>query len=146
MPPNRNVALRKKIATFLTQETGTASGEALHETAVRVCGRLAQQLAPLIGDEGVAALATRSLHLTQREFPCLADLRNPTHPQGPPLAELGAVLARQESEVARDAAAALLATFTELLETLIGEGLTARMLIGAWSDRAPDGTPRKWGT
>jgi hypothetical protein len=145
MPPSRNVALRQKIATFLAQETGTGSREPLHETAVRVYGRLAQQLAPLIGDGGVAALATRSLHLTQREFPCLADLRNPTHPKDP-LADLGAFLARQESEVARDAAAALLATFTELLETLIGEGLTARMLIGAWSDRAPDGTPQKWGS
>jgi hypothetical protein len=145
MPPDRNVALRQKIATFLTQESGTASRDALHEAAVRVYGRLAQQLAPLIGDEGVAALATRSLHLTQREFPCLADLRNPTRPQDP-LTELGAFLARQEPEVARDAAAALLATFTELLETLMGEGLTERMLIGAWSDPALDGTPRKWGT
>jgi len=131
MPTSHNSALRKTIATLLAQEAATGDG-AIPEATVRVYGKLAEKLAPLVGVAGVRALAARSLHLVQREFPCLAEIRNPEHPSEP-LAELGPCLARQDPVVARDAAAALLATFNELIVTLVGEALTARLVTGAWA-------------
>src|SRR5688572_21490272 len=132
MSMNYNPALRQTIATLLEQEAVNADGaRTLPEAAVRVCGRLERQLAPLISEGGVAALAARSLHLAQREFPCLAEV--PSSEPSAPFAQLGPCLARQEPSVARDAAVALLATFTELLGTLVGEGLTARLTAAVWS-------------
>jgi hypothetical protein len=143
MPTSHNPALRQTIATLLTQEAGTAEGApTLPEAAVRVYGRLAQQLTPLIGAAGVGALAARSLHLAQREFPCLAEIRNPEQSHEL-LTQLGPCLARQDPRVARDAAAAMLATFTDLLEALVGEGLSARLLGTAWSGGSPEGPRRE---
>lgn len=139
MPSTPNLALRQTIATLLGREAGTGDGHStLPDAAVRVYGRLAQQLTPLIGAAGVGALAARSLHLAQREFSCLAEIR--IHEQShEPLAQLGPCLARQEPRVARDAAAAVLANFTELLGALVGEGLTARLVGTAWSSGSSEG-------
>ena len=141
MPASNNAALRQTIATLLSQEAATEDGAlALPAAAGRVYGRLALRLVPLIGDGGVAALIARSLHLAQREFPCLAELRPSEFREG--FAQLGPCLARQEPQVATEAAAAVLATFTELLEALVGERLTGRLLDGAWSDSFSDRTRR----
>jgi hypothetical protein len=136
MTTSHDAALRQTIATLLLREAGTDEG-ALPEATLRVYDRLAQRLSPLIGDAGVTALAARSLHLAQREFPWLAEIRNHDHGREP-FAQLGPCLARQDPLVARDAAAALLATFNELLRTLVGERLTARLVGGAWLDGPPE--------
>jgi hypothetical protein len=142
MPTTPNLALRQSIATLLVQEVGTGDGESsLPEAVVRVYARLAQQLTPLIGAAGVGALAARSLHLAQREFPCLAEMRNPEKTQEP-FAQLGPCLVRNQP-VARDAAVELLATFAELLGALVGQGLTTRMVGTAWFTRPPEASSPK---
>jgi hypothetical protein len=141
MPTSHNPALRQTIVRLLAQQVRTGA-QTLPEAAVRVYGKMAQQLTPLIGDAGVEALAARSLYLAQREFPCLAEILNPEQSHEP-FAQLGPCLARQEPRVAIDAAAALLATFTELLKTLVGEGLTTRMVGVVWSSGSPDEARRE---
>jgi hypothetical protein len=100
---------------------------------------LAAQLAPLIGDGGVRALTARSLHLVQRDFPWLAAAQEPDPSKGP-LVQLGFDLERQKPAVAAEAAAAAMATLGGLLETLIGEALTMRVVRAAWPSAFPDET------
>jgi hypothetical protein len=122
----------------LTREAGPdADAKALASAALRVYETLAGQLALLIGDGGVKALTARSLHLVRRDFPWVARAQEPDSPEGP-FAQLGFSLARQEPAVATEAAAAALATLGGLLETLIGEGLTMRVVRAAWPSAFPD--------
>jgi hypothetical protein len=124
--------LRQAIQRVLTLEAGSdADAKALAAAAVRVYDTLAGQLALLIGAGGVKALTARSLHLVRRDFPWLAETRE-TDPLEGPFAQLGASLARQEPAVATEAAIAALATLGGLLESLIGEALTMRVLRAAW--------------
>lgn len=51
-------------------------------------------------------------------------------------------LERQGPAAATDAAAAMFATFAELLTTLIGEPLTTRYLQKAWPDGFSDAQPK----
>jgi len=135
--------LRQAIERELTREAGTnANAKALAAAALRVYGTLAGQLAVLIGDGGVRALTARSLHLVQRDFPWLAEAQEPDPSEGP-FAQLGFSLARQEPAVATKAAAAALATLGGLLEALIGEALTMRVLRAAWPSAFQDETKQE---
>jgi hypothetical protein len=118
----------------LAREAGTgANAPAIAAAARRVCERFAEQLTPLIGDAGVAAICARSLHLARRNVRGLAPVR-PTAPGEAPFALLQLSLEKQEPAVATEAAVALLATVSELLASFIGEGLTTRLLREAWPD------------
>ena len=78
MPMPGSADLRQAIQRALTREAGTdADAKALAAAALRVYDTLAGQLALLIGDGGVRALTARSLHLVQRDFPWLAEAREP---------------------------------------------------------------------
>jgi hypothetical protein len=110
--------------------------------AVQRYERLAQQLAPLIGDLGVSALWARSVHLTEHEFSWLAQTPA-SEPDETPFSHLRLCLARQPAATATEAAASLLATFCRLLGTLIGNGLTTRMMREAWPDIASENTPEE---
>ena len=119
---------------MLAREAGTgANAPAIAAAARRLCERLAEQLTPLIGDAGVAAICARSLHLTQRNVPGLAPVR-PSASRDPPFALLQLFLEQQEPAVATEAAVALLVTVSELLALFIGESLTTRLLSEAWPD------------
>jgi hypothetical protein len=119
---------------MLAREAGTgADAPAIAAAACRLCERFAEQLTPLIGDTGVAAICARSLHLTQRNVQGLAPVR--ASAQGDePFALLQLSLEQQEPAVATEAAVALLATVSELLALFIGESLTTRLLYEAWPD------------
>jgi hypothetical protein len=132
MPMPGSANLRQAIQRALTREAGTdADAKALAAAARRVYDTLAGQLALLIGDGGVKALTARSLHLVKRDFPWLAETQEADPLEGP-FAQLGVSLARQEPAVATEAAIAILATLGGLLESLIGEALTMRVLRAAW--------------
>jgi hypothetical protein len=96
-----------------------------------LCERFAQQLTPVIGDAGVSAICLRSLHLAQRQFPSLALI--PAQGDGT-FARVQESLQRLEPCVASDAAVAVLTAASRLLDSFIGEGLTTRLLHGAWPD------------
>jgi len=110
-----------------------ASAPALAAAARRAYDDVARVCTPLIGQAGVEALTGRAIHLAQREYPWLAQSREPE--QAPePFAQVMLNLERQDPAAATEAAAALLATFTGLLVSFIGEALTARLLRKAWPD------------
>ena len=94
---------------------------------VRPWLRLSEQLTPLIGESGFCALFGRALRLSSARFERLA-----TCDSARPLADLFTSLTRTLNEIgpehAAPANAALLATFTTLLGTLIGEALTKQLL------------------
>jgi len=68
--------MRRVFRRMLAREVGTdADAPAIAAAGRRLCERFAEQLTPLIGDPGVAAIYARSLHLTQRNVPGLAPVR-----------------------------------------------------------------------
>jgi hypothetical protein len=132
--------LRQAIRRALTREAGTdADAKTVAAASARLYDTLAGQLALLIGDGGVRALTARSLHLVQREFPWLAEAKATDSSEGP-FKKVALCLERQEPAVAMEAAAAALATLGGLLEALIGEALTMRVLRAAWPSAIPDET------
>jgi hypothetical protein len=129
-----SAALRQLAVRVLAQQAGRAADVgALVAAARRAYGDLARVAAPLIGQVGVDALTGRALHLAQREYPWLVPTAEPHQWEGP-FAEVLFCLERQNPAVATDAAAAVLATFTGLLMTFIGEPLTVQLLRKAWPD------------
>ena len=119
---------------MLAREAGTgANAPAIAAAARRLCERFAEQLTPLIGDAGVAAICARGLHLTQRTVPGLATVNASAEGEAP-FALLQQTLEQQEPAAATEAAVALLATVSELLALFIGESLTTRLLCEAWPD------------
>jgi hypothetical protein len=118
---------------LLAREAGTdADARTIAAAARRLCERFANQLSPLIGDAGVAAICARSLHLTQQQFPSVAP--PPSSEDDTSFTRVQASLERQEPVVAAEAAVAVLTTAGEVLASFIGEGLTTRLLREAWPD------------
>jgi hypothetical protein len=143
MPMPGSADLRRAIQRALTREAGTnADAKALGAAALRMYVTLAGQLALLIGEGGVRALTARSLHLVRRDFPWLAEAREPRPTDGP-FAQIAFRLERQEPAVATQAAAAVLATLAGLLATLIGETLTMRVFRTAWPGAFADATQQE---
>ena len=143
MPMPGNADLRGAIQRALTLEAGSdADAKALATAALRLYETLAGQLALLIGEAGVRALTARSLHLIQRDFPWLAEARDPGHSERP-FAQVSLRLERQEPALARQAAAAALATLGGSLATLIGEVLTMRVFRAAWPSAFPNETQQE---
>ena len=128
-------SMRQRVfRRILAREAGAgASAPAIAAAARRSCERFAEQLNPLIGDAGVAAICARSLHLTQRNVRGLAPVRASAEGDAP-FALLQLSLEQQEPAAATEAAVAVLATASELLALFIGEGLTTSLLREAWPD------------
>ena len=129
---------------MLEREVGTgADVPAIAAAARRLCEHFAEQLTPLIGDAGVAAICARSLHLTELNARGLASVR--ASPQGAdaPFARLQLFLEQQGPAAATEAAVAVLATASELLASFIGEGLTTSLLREAWPEDFAGEPPRR---
>jgi len=118
--------------------------ESIDEVAVDLWARLCTCLVMIIGDEGFDALFDRSVHLTAPQFPWLSPVPRPS--ATPSRFEgLRLRLQGQEPAQALQATVALLATFTAVLVTLIGQPLTTNLLRAAWGDAfdaaAPEVSP-----
>ena len=125
---------QRAFRRMLAREAGAgANAPAIAAAARRLCERFAEQLTPLIGDAGVAALCARSLHLLQRNVRGLAPVRASVQGDAP-FALLQRSLEQQEPAAATEAAVAMLATVGELLASFIGESLTTSLLREAWPD------------
>lgn len=94
-------------------------------------------LTPIIGQQGVAALYRRSLHLCASKHPRLAGTCDSVQASQDPTA-LKSVLVAQSETDAWFFGEALLMTYYELLTTLIGPSLTARLLRGVWEPSLSD--------
>jgi hypothetical protein len=94
-------------------------------------------LTPIIGHQGVAALYRRSLHLCVSTHPRLADTYDSVQ-AALDLNALRSVLVEQSEADALFFGEVLLTTFYELLTTLIGPSLTARLLRDVWEPSLSD--------
>jgi hypothetical protein len=131
-------ALRQLAVRVLMHQAGpNADAAALAAAARRAYDELARVVAPLIGQVGIDALAARAVHLARREYPWLATTREPEQPDGP-FTQVNYSMEQQDPALATEAAAAVLAIFTGLLATFIGEPLTTRLMRKAWPDGFSD--------
>jgi hypothetical protein len=131
-------ALRQLVLKVLTHHAGSESDAAAVAVAARrAYDDLARVLIPLIGQVGIDALSTRAVHLLRREFARLATTREPEQTEAP-FAQVISSLEWQDTALAAEAAATLLAILIGLLFTLIGEPLTTRLVRKAWPDGFSD--------
>lgn len=96
--------------------------------ALAAWGDVFASLSPVIGSRGVSALYQRSVHLAQRGHPCLKGADEGEPGPGQFEALRGILSSHPDSRAAGDASAALLHTFRELLEGMIGPKLTQQLL------------------
>jgi hypothetical protein len=118
---------------LMTQQVGLRPDpDRIASAAITVYTQLLSTLSPLLGELGSAALLCRSLRLTETAFPCYTEVRR-AEADGL-LYAVGVCLRRQASDIASEASIALLATYLELLTTLIGERLTRQLLQEEWPE------------
>ena len=142
MTPETTV-LRQRLVRVITRRIGSSTGaSAVVEAARLTHDDLAAVFAPLISEAGVEALWGRAFDLAQREYPA-GEGRGDDGTTDEPFARVSLWLERQDPSVATDAAAAMFATFAQLLATLIGEPLTTRYLEKAWPDGFSDAQPTR---
>lgn len=128
---------RESIRKTLLQHAGKSpDSAAIAEAVLTAWHEMAAQLKPLIGERGVNVLFRRSLYLTRTSFSGL-EIPEGGGDNAALLANLKADLGGRETADAFEAGLSLLATFTELLATLIGESLTGRLLSAALDPQSP---------
>lgn len=129
--------LRQRVVRVITRRVGASTGANAVAAAARLThDDLTAAFAPLISSGGVDALWGRAFDLTRREYPAVEHSDDDTTDE--PFAQASLWLESQAPSVATEAAAAMFATFAELLTTLIGEPLTTRYLEKAWPDGFSD--------
>ena len=133
MPIGDSTRVQTMLDRLARSAAGNADAHAMADAAVESWDALLQQLAPLIGDKGVRALYSRSVHLGAATYPWLAGLPK-SAPPAPVLAELRSALDARPAAEVQATCAALITTFTNVLATLIGETLTDRLLASAWPE------------
>ena len=100
----------------------------------KVCTEFDLVLAPIVGKHGVAALFTRSLHMSTKSHPWLYGSEGGAG--GPPAeldpSALRSAIALQLPPEAAAGGVAVLQNFSELLGKLVGHALTVRLLRTPW--------------
>ncbi len=134
-------ALRQRLVRVITRRAGSSTGASAVAAAARLThGDLIAVFAPLISSSGVDALWGRAFDLARREYP--AEGGGDSRTADEPFAQVSLWLERQGPSAVTDAAAAIFATFAQLLTALIGEPLTMRYLEKAWPDGFSDAQPK----
>ena len=128
-------SMEPEFERLLVREAGTgADAPAVAAAARRLCEDFAQQLTPLIGDGGVAAIYGRSLQLAERRFPGFQPARS-SGQDGDPFTHVQHFLEHQHPVVAARAAVTVLALASEVLASFIGDPLTRLLLHETWPDQ-----------
>jgi hypothetical protein len=127
-PDSRREVIRR---TLEVRAGGVLDSAALAEATIETWQLMAARLLPIVGTRGVEVLLLRSLHLTCVAFPWL-DGSEVHGDSAALLASLKARLAGCEPESSAGASCRLLATFIELLITLIGESLAGQLMGPVW--------------
>lgn len=130
-PPAANVLARRLIEH---EANGHLTAADLLPASERVLRRLREDLARVLGNEGVAALEGRALDLARRRYSFLANGASGPHS----LDDARAALAGRDPDEARDALQAVCAHLIGLLFTFLGEPLTAQLVRLAWPDLPGD--------
>jgi hypothetical protein len=112
------------------------SSEPTEFAAFRVCETLRHPLIALAGVASFRSLLSRALTLAGAQAPSLSAVRVAANGALEGLDELEPKI---DKDQVREAGAILIAQLLGLLLTLIGEGLTLRMVQGVWPEAAFDG-------
>lgn len=122
----------QRIAACLAHRAkGCAEVSQVAEAITSMFENIDTALTPIIGPKGVAALHRRTLHLCITQHPSFADSYRMLV-VGMDLKELKALLTEQSRADALFFSEEILKTFYELLATLIGRSLAARLLLDVW--------------
>lgn len=124
-------------AALAHQAAAGAGADAIADAACEIWHKVDAALSPIIGRQGVAVLFKRSLHLSRIAHPALAAAAAADASPGD-FRALRAVLAQQTSLDAAALNTALLATFYDLMSSLIGAALTERLLTPVWASPSTD--------
>jgi len=128
----------RRIVASLAHRVGpNADIEKVAQAIVSTLQDMGAALTAIIGQQGVAALYRRSLHLSTSTHPRLAGTYDSVQ-SSMDLTALSSVLAEQSEADALFFGEVLLTTYYELLTTLIGPSLTARLLSGVWEPSLSD--------
>jgi hypothetical protein len=142
MRSSQTTVLRQRVVRVIKGRVGSSTGASALAAAVHLThADLTTVFAPLISSAGFDALWGRAFHLAQREYSA-GEGKGYDTMTDEPFTQETLWLERQDPSVATDAAAAMFATFAELLTTLIGEPLTTRYLEKAWPDGFSDAQPK----
>jgi hypothetical protein len=134
--------IRHALSRTLEYSDGLDSTPAaVADAAVQAWIRVASELTPLVGIEGVRALYARCMVLTRETYPWLPQSDISTA-QMKVLADFRESLEACTAADAIEATTAFLVSLTELLGTMIGEALTMHLLDSAWGQDVPDSTTR----
>lgn len=133
--------LRQRLVHVIERRAGSTGAFSVVEAARLSHDDLTAVFAPLISAAGVEALWGRAFDLARREYPG-DERRGDNCTTDEPFAEVTRWLDTQLASAAIDAAAAMFATFAELLTALIGEPLTTRYLEKAWPGEFSDAPPK----
>jgi hypothetical protein len=115
---------------FALEAPASANAAECATAAGRVHEKLSSRLSALVGVSGARAVFARSLKLAAVEHPALGGIvLDAKSAESEPLVQR---LREQPLPVVRESAVALYATSLSLLETLIGQRLTANVLRNAW--------------
>ncbi|SDW09250.1 hypothetical protein SAMN05444064_101374 [Pseudomonas syringae] len=128
---------RHIVASLALRIGPNADTARIAETIVSVLQDIDAALTPIIGHQGVVALYRRSFHLCVAAHPRLAGTYVNVHAAMDPAALTSALVEQNEAD-ALFFGEALLTTLYELLTTLIGPSLTARLLRSVWEPSLSD--------
>ena len=97
--------------------------------ATRWWASIAAEMIPLVGTEGLYALYNRSISLTMGRYPWIGP-----HKSDLTFSALKVCIEKREPNEALEASVELLVEFANVLDTLIGDVLTSRIISAAWRD------------
>jgi hypothetical protein len=120
------------IQSLLAQRSEQAVDVAIH-----LWEKLSLELLLIVGDEGFSAIYARSVYLCRSSFGWLTESTAQDQARFTPLRTS---LQGQSPEQVEAASRLLLTTFTDILATLIGDGLTDHLLDSAWGTAPTTGT------
>ena len=135
--PTLSEESRRIVASLAHRVGPQADTASIAAAVVSILQDVGAALAPIIGQQGVAALYRRSFHLCVSTHPRLAATYDRV-PAAMDLIALKSVLVEQTETDALFFGEVLLTTLYELLTTLIGPSLTARLLVGVWQPSSSD--------
>lgn len=128
----------RQIVASLAQRVGPDADTArIAQAIVSTLQAIDAALTPIIGQQGVTALYRRSLHLCATRHPRVAHLSERVQ-TSLDLKALDSVLVTESEADALLFGEVMLTTFYELLTTLIGPSLTARLLRDVWTPSLSD--------
>ncbi|WP_017479656.1 hypothetical protein [Pseudomonas sp. PAMC 26793] len=133
----QNKESRQIVAALAHRVGPNADTASIAQATVSILETMRAALTPIIGQQGVAALYRRSLHLCASRQPHLAHISDRVQAA----LDLNALNSELVTESEADAllfGEVMLTTFYELLTTLIGPSLTARLLRDVWNPSLSD--------